>query len=95
MIKYTVIINVIFVKINKFGCVLSWSFCSNSLIGSLYGRMIGLVMVSFCGVNIGDNYWKWMDPGAFALIGAASFMGGVTRLTMTVTVIMVSAFLPL
>ena len=52
-------------------------------------------MVSFCGVNIGDNYWKWMDPGAFALIGAASFMGGVTRLTMTVTVIMVSAFLPL
>ncbi|KAL8619446.1 hypothetical protein ACOMHN_011797 [Nucella lapillus] len=59
------------------------------LIGSLYGRMIGLAMVSFFGINIDkDSYWKWMDPGAFALIGAASFMGGVTRLTMTVTVIM-------
>ena len=33
-----------------------------------------------------------MDPGAFALIGAASFMGGVTRLTLTVTVMMVVLF---
>ncbi|KAJ8303302.1 hypothetical protein KUTeg_019698 [Tegillarca granosa] len=34
------------------------------------------------------GYWAWMDPGAFALIGAASFFGGVTRLTLAVTVIM-------
>lgn len=75
---------------------LNSSFCFDSLIGSLYGRMIGLAMVSLFGVHIGeDTYWKWMDPGAFALIGAASFMGGVTRLTMTVTVIMVSDFLRL
>ncbi|KAK7115171.1 chloride channel protein C-like isoform X2 [Littorina saxatilis] len=59
------------------------------LIGSLYGRMVGLVMVSLFGLHVDkDSYWRWMDPGAFALIGAASFMGGVTRLTMTVTVIM-------
>ena len=30
-----------------------------------------------------------MDPGAFGLIGAASFFGGVSRLTMSLTVIMV------
>lgn len=62
-----------------------------SLIGSLYGRMIGLLMVTIFGVHLDkDSYWRWMDPGAFALIGAASFFGGVTRLTMAVTVIMVS-----
>ncbi len=32
-----------------------------------------------------------MDPGAFALIGAGAFMGGVTRLTISVTVIMMEA----
>ena len=35
------------------------------------------------------SYWAWMDPGAFALVGAASFFGGVSRLTMSLTVIMV------
>ncbi|KAK6185139.1 hypothetical protein SNE40_007435 [Patella caerulea] len=59
------------------------------LIGSLYGRIIGLVMVSAFGVQTDkDSYWVWMDPGAFALIGAASFFGGVSRLTLAVTVIM-------
>ena len=36
-----------------------------------------------------DRFWKWIDPGALALIGAASFFGGVSRLTMSLTVIMV------
>ncbi|KAK7492242.1 hypothetical protein BaRGS_00016539 [Batillaria attramentaria] len=59
------------------------------LIGGIYGRMVGLGMVSLFGVHTDKtSYWKWMDPGAFALIGAASFFGGVTRLTMAVTVIM-------
>ena len=47
-------------------------------------------MVSMFGIYAQRSYWEWMDPGAFALIGAASFFGGVTRLTLAVTVIMVS-----
>ncbi|XP_074645246.1 chloride channel protein D-like isoform X2 [Tubulanus polymorphus] len=58
-------------------------------IGGLYGRIVGRVMVSAFGVHDEQNgYWAWMDPGAFALIGAASFFGGVSRLTMSLTVIM-------
>ena len=51
-------------------------------------------MVTWFGVNIPEVpdqlQWSWIDPGAMALIGAASFFGGVSRLTMSLTVIMVS-----
>ncbi len=33
--------------------------------------------------------WTWIDPGAFALVGAGAFMGGVTRLTVALAVITV------
>ncbi|XP_078602296.1 chloride channel protein B-like isoform X3 [Branchiostoma floridae x Branchiostoma japonicum] len=60
-------------------------------IGGLYGRVIGQLLVTLFGVHYadGNRYWAWMDPGAFALIGAASFFGGVSRLTMSLTVIMI------
>lgn len=35
-----------------------------------------------------DLRWAWIDPGAFALIGSGAFMGGVTRLTISLAVIM-------
>lgn len=34
-------------------------------------------------------YYSYIDPGAFALIGAAAFFGGVSRLTIALTVIMI------
>jgi len=58
------------------------------LIGGLYGRILGRIAVDLFGVQNGA-YWQWMDPGAFALLGGASFFGGVTRLTMSLAVIMV------
>lgn len=51
------------------------------LIGALYGRILGRVMVDIAGVRHGD-YWDWIDPGAMSLLGAVSFFGGVSRLTM-------------
>ncbi|NXY69425.1 CLCB protein, partial [Glareola pratincola] len=57
--------------------------------GALYGRIIGLILVSIFGVQT-DEYGAWIDPGLFAAIGAASFFSGVSRLTISLTVIMVS-----
>eukprot|EP00106_Octopus_bimaculoides_P010912 XP_014778354.1 PREDICTED: chloride channel protein D-like isoform X1 [Octopus bimaculoides] len=60
-------------------------------IGGLYGRLVGITLVNIL-KSFGSkdpHYWNWTDPGVFALIGAASFFGGVTRLTMAVTIIMI------
>lgn len=58
-------------------------------IGGLYGRMIGRLLVDFHGGIPKDPFWHWIDPGAMALIGSASFFGGVSRLTVSLTVIMI------
>ncbi|ELU08671.1 hypothetical protein CAPTEDRAFT_215079 [Capitella teleta] len=58
-------------------------------IGGIYGRVIGRVLVDLHGGVPTDHFWRWIDPGALALIGAASFFGGVSRLTMSLTVIMI------
>ena len=59
-------------------------------IGGLYGRALGRLLVEVHGGIPQEKFWAWIDPGALALIGAASFFGGVSRLTMSLTVIMVS-----
>ncbi|KAI3382367.1 hypothetical protein SNEBB_006720 [Seison nebaliae] len=59
------------------------------IIGSLYGRILGEIMVNIFSVDLNNVYWEWMDPGAIALIGAASFFGGVSRLTMAVAIILI------
>ena len=57
------------------------------LIGALYGRILGRAAVDIFGVN--QDALDWLDPGAFALLGAVSFFAGVSRLTVSLAVIMV------
>jgi chloride channel 7 len=71
--------------------------------GACIGRLFGIMFLAMFGqadVDIstcaGPNaplstacYFEWIDPGAFALIGAAAFFGGVSRLTIALTVIMI------
>ena len=58
------------------------------IIGGLYGRLLGKATLDIFGVAE-DSYWTWVDQGAFALLGAVSFFAGVTRLTVSLAVIMV------
>ncbi|XP_075069599.1 chloride channel protein C-like [Mixophyes fleayi] len=56
--------------------------------GALFGRIVGLILVYMFGVR-SDEYGAWIDPGLFAAIGSAAYFGGVSRLTISLTVIMV------
>ena len=74
----------------------SGMFVPMLLIGAVLGRLAGLVMVDMFPVDnenswwkdAADAQWKWIDPGVFAVVGAAAFMGGVTRLTVALAAIM-------
>jgi chloride channel 7 len=51
------------------------------LIGGSYGRMVGGLVHSM-------GFLRHIDPGVYALIGSCSFLGGVSRMTIAMTVIM-------
>lgn len=64
------------------GCGLSSGmFVPMIVIGSAYGRIVGMGIHSLYGSSI--------DPGIYAVMGAAAFMAGVSRLTVSLTVIII------
>ena len=50
------------------------------IVGASYGRLFGGIMMS--------AGFSSVDPGVYALIGAASFFSGVTRMTISLSIIM-------
>eukprot|EP01111_Echinosteliopsis_oligospora_P014756 TRINITY_DN5644_c0_g1_i1.p1 TRINITY_DN5644_c0_g1~~TRINITY_DN5644_c0_g1_i1.p1 ORF type:complete len:765 (-),score=173.89 TRINITY_DN5644_c0_g1_i1:120-2414(-) len=66
------------------GCGLSTGlFVPMMLIGGSYGRLLGALF------NQSWSVFDNLDPGIFALVGAASFMCGVTRMTVSLVVILI------
>eukprot|EP00040_Diaphanoeca_grandis_P011523 m.59128 g.59128 ORF g.59128 m.59128 type:complete len:811 (-) comp22664_c0_seq1:87-2519(-) len=53
------------------------------LTGAIYGRLVGELLNEY---TSHDTY-----PGAYAVVGSAAFMGGVVRMTISLTVIMLEA----
>ncbi|KAJ7546444.1 hypothetical protein O6H91_08G040500 [Diphasiastrum complanatum] len=60
----------------------SGQFVPGIMIGATYGRLVGMLVVS---LYKKDN----IDEGTYALLGAASFLGGSMRMTVSLCVIMV------
>ncbi|XP_068193122.1 H(+)/Cl(-) exchange transporter 7-like isoform X1 [Antennarius striatus] len=61
-------------------------FIPSLLIGAAWGRLFGILLAS---ITPTDSIWA--DPGKYALIGAAAQLGGIVRMTLSLTVIMVEA----
>uniref|UniRef100_A0A8C5AGM6 Chloride channel protein n=1 Tax=Gadus morhua TaxID=8049 RepID=A0A8C5AGM6_GADMO len=58
-------------------------FIPSLLIGAAWGRLIGIIPVFPLQI--------WADPGKYALIGAAAQLGGIVRMTLSLTVILIEA----
>ncbi|XP_064170805.1 H(+)/Cl(-) exchange transporter 7 isoform X1 [Anguilla rostrata] len=61
-------------------------FIPSLLIGAAWGRLFGILLAA-----ITSSGSIWADPGKYALIGAAAQLGGIVRMTLSLTVIMVEA----
>ena len=56
-------------------------FVPGMILGALGGRLLA--------ETLGEDYLHAADRGAFALVGSAAMLGGMTRMTITLTVILV------
>ncbi|KAL4659085.1 H(+)/Cl(-) exchange transporter 7 [Arapaima gigas] len=61
-------------------------FIPSLLIGAAWGRLFGIMLA-----YITPYGSIWADPGKYALIGAAAQLGGIVRMTLSLTVILVEA----
>ncbi|XP_061605443.1 H(+)/Cl(-) exchange transporter 7 isoform X2 [Phyllopteryx taeniolatus] len=61
-------------------------FIPSLLIGAAWGRLCGIMLSAISATGS-----IWADPGKYALIGAAAQLGGIVRMTLSLTVIMVEA----
>lgn len=60
-------------------------FIPSLLIGSAWGRLIGSALSRIC------PDCEVLDPGKYALLGAAAQLGGVVRMTISLTAILIEA----
>ncbi|KFQ02831.1 H(+)/Cl(-) exchange transporter 7, partial [Leptosomus discolor] len=60
-------------------------FIPSLLIGAAWGRLFGISLSYLTKGSI------WADPGKYALMGAAAQLGGIVRMTLSLTVIMMEA----
>ncbi|KAM5152398.1 H(+)/Cl(-) exchange transporter 7 isoform 2-T4 [Mantella aurantiaca] len=61
-------------------------FIPSLLLGAAWGRLFGILIT-----KISTETISWADPGKYALMGAAAQLGGIVRMTLSLTVIMVEA----
>lgn len=74
-------------------CISSGLFVPMLVMGACIGRFCGLVAYDIAGYagftqdDLASDMWAWIDPGVFAMVGAGAFMAGVSRLTLSLAVI--------
>ncbi|KAG0257001.1 hypothetical protein BGZ95_005350 [Linnemannia exigua] len=70
-------------------------FMPSMVIGALFGRALGMIVQAWQTSHPG--FWMFasclpdvpcVTPGSYAMVGAAAFMGGVTRMTVSLVIIM-------
>ncbi|KAF8979844.1 hypothetical protein BGZ52_004509 [Haplosporangium bisporale] len=70
-------------------------FMPSMVIGALFGRALGMLVQAWQQTHPG--FWLFasclpdvpcVTPGSYAMVGAAAFMGGVTRMTVSLVIIM-------
>ncbi|KAI5097783.1 H(+)/Cl(-) exchange transporter 7 [Silurus meridionalis] len=62
-------------------------FIPSLLIGAAWGRLFGILL----SLLFPSKNTIWADPGKYALMGAAAQLGGIVRMTLSLTVILVEA----
>jgi H+/Cl- antiporter ClcA len=65
-------------------------FIPSIIIGASYGRLVGLAVQSILTSNTpAGETPPLIIPGVYAVLGSASMLGGVTRMTLPITVMMI------